>query len=458
MSDSFLRRPARLFSCLLAVSVLSACQTVSTPEEKSSTTDRAAPVRADAVSQPASLTLATTISTGKVSRAPAHSASTAQRQRAGLEAQSARTGFSPIASVRLESSLVPGLQPPEDLWGRIRQGFAMSDLQTQQVEDRIRWYVRSPGYLQRMTARSSKYLFHIVEELERRNMPTELALLPFVESAFNPEAVSHAKAAGMWQFMPATGASLDLRQNVFRDDRRDVLASTRAALDYLEQLHNRFGDWHLALAAYNWGQGNVSRARTSNQDKGLGTQYLDLSMPEETRMYIPKLQALKEIVSNPRKYGVDLAEIGNHPYFETVDVQRDMDVDLVARLAGISEQDFRSLNPAHNGPVIFAAATKEVLLPWDNAQTYKNNLRRHRNGKLASWTVWQTPRTMNTTEIAQHFGIHEDVLRSVNRIPSGMLVATGSAVLVPRAQSVQRDVSAELAHSGQLRLQAAGSH
>ena len=169
------------------------------------------------------------------------------------------------------------LRPPADLWERIRRGFAMPNLENDLVRDREQWYATRPDYMLRMTERSRKYLFHIVEEIERRNMPTELALLPFIESAFNPQAVSSAKAAGMWQFMPATGKDFDLKQNTFRDDRRDVLASTRAALDYLQKLYRMFGDWQLALAAYNWGEGSVGRAIARNKAAGLGA---DLQRPQ----------------------------------------------------------------------------------------------------------------------------------------------------------------------------------
>ncbi|RMX09590.1 LysM peptidoglycan-binding domain-containing protein [Vandammella animalimorsus] len=334
----------------------------------------------------------------------------------------------------------------------MRAGFAMPDLQSPLVHDREQWYASRPDTMLRMSERSRKYLFHIVEELERRGMPTELALLPFVESAYNPGAVSSAKAAGMWQFMPATGTYFELRQNAFRDDRRDVLASTRAALDYLEKLHGMFGDWHLALAAYNWGEGSVQRARAKNQNQGLGVGYLDLRMPEETRWYVPKFQALKNIVRDPERFNVVLADIGNHPYFESVEIRRDIDVARAAQLAGISEADFRLLNPAHKGPVIFAAATSEILLPWDNAEFFKNNLAQLRDARLASWTVWTAPQRMPVAEVAKKVGADEQAILSVNRIPKGMLIEAGAALLVPRSASLLVDVAAEIAQSGQLKL------
>src|SRR5688500_10382482 len=246
----------------------------------------------------------------------------------------------------------------------------MPDLESELVRDREQWYASRPDYMQRMTERSSRYIFHIVEELERRDMPTELALLPYIESAFNPQAVSSAKAAGMWQFMPATGTDFDLKQNVFRDDRRDVVASTRAALDYLQKLYGMFGDWHLALAAYNWGEGSVSRAIARNQKSGLGVRYLDLNMPNKTRMYVPKLQAVKNIVAGPDNFKTELPLIENHPYFQSVEVTRDIDVELAARLADVNVADFKALNPSFSRPVILAAGTPQILLPWDNATIF----------------------------------------------------------------------------------------
>jgi membrane-bound lytic murein transglycosylase D len=320
------------------------------------------------------------------------------------------------------------------------------------VHDRELWYSRQPEYILRMTERSRKYLFHIVEELERRNMPTELALLPFVESAFNPQAVSSAKAAGMWQFMPATGRTFELKQNAFRDDRRDVLASTRAALDYLQKLYNLFGDWHLALAAYNWGEGSVGRAIGKNQRAGLGTGYTELNMPMETRFYVPKLQAMKNIVSDPAAFNSRLPHIENHPYFQSVDIKRDIDVALAAKLAEVALADFKALNPSANRPVILAAGTPQILLPWDNAAIFQSNLEAYSGGRLASWTVWLAPTTMRPLDAAKRVGMTEQALRSVNNIPPRVVIKAGSSLLVTRSTHLETDVAVHLADHGQLSL------
>jgi membrane-bound lytic murein transglycosylase D len=353
--------------------------------------------------------------------------------------------LTPIARGHVAAPGVASLAPPADLWERIRNGFAMPDLDTDLVRDREQWYATRPDYIQRMTERSSKYLFHIVEELERRGMPTELALLPYIESAFNPQAVSVAKAAGMWQFMPATGTDYQLKQNMFRDDRRDVLASTRAALDYLQKLYNMFGDWQLALAAYNWGEGSVSRAIAKNQRLGLPTDYTSLSMPNETRYYVPKLQAVKNIVANPQRFAAELPLIENHPYFQTVDINRDMDVALAAKLANVSLDDFKALNPAARRPVILASGTPHILLPWDNAAVFKRNLEAFTDGQYASWTAWTAPSTMSVSAAAERVGMAEADLRSSNSIPPHMLIKAGSTLIVPRTAAMQNDVQAHVA-------------
>ncbi len=347
---------------------------------------------------------------------------------------------------------VAELSPPRDLWERIRRGYGIPNLDSDLVRDREQWYTARPDYMVRMTERGRKYLFHVVEELERRNMPTELALLPFIESAFNPQAVSSAKAAGMWQFVPSTGKYFDLKQNIFRDDRRDVLASTRAALDYLQKLYGMFGDWQLALAAYNWGEGSVQRAIAKNQRAGLGTTYSDLNMPMETRMYIPKLQAVKNIVATPEAVGVQLPEIFNHPYFQQVPITRDIDVALAAKLAEVKFDDFKALNPSANRPVILAAGTPQILLPWDNATVFQQNLEAYTGGRLASWTAWIAPTTMKPMDAARQAGMGEAEFRAINNIPPRMLVKAGSTLLVPRSGNQQADVTIHVADNAQLSL------
>ncbi len=358
----------------------------------------------------------------------------------------------PIAAAQAQGQSVAPLAPPADLWERIRRGYAMPNLESEQVKDREQYYATRPDYIARMTERSRKYLFHIVEELERRNMPSELALLPFIESAFNPQAVSSAKAAGMWQFMPATGRHFELKQNAFRDDRRDVLASTRAALDYLQKLHGMFGDWHLALAAYNWGEGSVSRAIAKNKRAGLGTGYLDLTMPAETRQYVPKLQAVKNIVTSPAAFRSTLPLIENHPFFQSVTITRDMDVALAAKLAEVSVEDFKALNPSANRPVLLAAGTPQILLPWDQAEVFQKNINGFAGGRLASWTVWTVPSTMKSADAAKKAGMSEDELRTINHIPPRSMIKAGSTLVVPRGSRIEHDVAVEVADNGQIGL------
>ena len=358
--------------------------------------------------------------------------------------------LAPLKAPIVKAKIDDVTEPPADIWVRIRQGFAMPDLENDLVKDREVWYAARPDYMVRMTERSRRYLFHIVEELERRNMPTELALLPFIESAFNPEAVSSAKAAGMWQFMPATGKYFDLKQNIFRDERRDVIESTRAALDYLQKLYGMFGDWHLALAAYNWGEGNVGRALAKNKAAGLGLSYSELKMPNETRYYVPKLQAVKNIISQPQIFNARLPFIQNHPYFKSVSITRDIDVKLAANFAGVTMEDFKALNPSMSRPVILAAGTPEILLPWDNAARFQRRLDEHTQKQLASWTAWAVPKTMKVSEASKLVKMSEAELRSVNQIPNGMQVKQGSTLLVARQGSLDADVTEHLADNATL--------
>ena len=338
-----------------------------------------------------------------------------------------------------------------DLWVRVRRGMAMTELDNDLVRKWERWYAGKPDYVARMTERGGRYLFHTVEEVSKRGMPTELALLPFIESAYNPQAMSTAKASGMWQFVPATGRDFSLKQNIFRDDRRDVLASTRAALDYLQKLHTMFGDWQLALAAYNWGQGNVQRAIARNLAAGLATDYDSLKMPDETRNYLPKLQAVKNIVLRPEAFALSLPTLGNHPYFVSVAIDRDIDLDLAARLAGLPLEEFKQLNPQMNKPVILAAGTPQVLLPFEAAAQFVHALGQHR-GTQASWTAWVAPRTMKPAEVARLLGMPEAQLCEFNSIPKGMLVKAGSTLLVPRSAQFTADVAEHIAEHAMLAL------
>ncbi len=367
-------------------------------------------------------------------------------------------GLSVEPELKPSDPLRPGVDvqaeanPRADLWSRVRRGFAIPDLDNDLVRGREQWYATRPDYVERMTVRGSRYLFHIVEEVERRNMPTELALLPFIESAFNPQALSTAKASGMWQFMPATGKDYDLKQNVFRDDRRDVLASTRAALDYLQRLYGMFGDWHLALAAYNWGEGSVQRAIARNRKAGRPTDYSSLRMPTETQYYVPKLQAVKNLIATPEVFGLRLPPLENHPYFLTVPIERDMDVDVAARLAQMPLDEFKALNPQMNKPVILAAVTPQILLPYDNANLYVRNASRHQ-GAMATWTAWVAPRTVRPADVAKQWGISETTLREINRIPPNMLVKAGSTLVVPRqAHNASVDVTSHVADHSMIAL------
>jgi len=321
-----------------------------------------------------------------------------------------------------------------DLWDRIRKGFAIQELNNPLVANHSFWYGARPEGVQRTAQRASRYLFHVVQELEKRQMPTELALLPFIESGFNPQAYSHAKAAGMWQFIPSTGRSFNLKQNAFRDDRRDVLASTDAALTYLQRLHGMFGDWQLALAAYNWGEGSVMRAIARAKAAGRPIDYNSLSayMPNETRNYYPKLQALKNVIASPAQFGVKLPPVENKPYFVSVKKTRDIDLKLAAELAEMPMEEFKALNPQFNSPVITGSPDTQILLPTSNAEKFRENLKNWTEA-LSSWTAHKVTIARERIEsIAARFQTTPQVIRSANAIPANMQPKPGSTLVVPR--------------------------
>lgn len=355
--------------------------------------------------------------------------------------------------VNIDKDSVGSLDAPySDLWDRIRDGFELEDSSSPLVIKHVRWYADRPDYVDRMMSRSSRYLFYIVEEVERRKMPMELALLPFIESAFNPEAFSRAKASGMWQFMPATGKDFKLTQNIFRDERRDVIQSTDAALDYLQRLYKMFGDWELALAAYNWGEGNVSKAIKRNQAKKLPTDYASLKMPDETRNYVPKLLAIKNIVSNPKSYGLTLPILENHPYFVIVTTEKDIDVDLAAQFARMTVEEFKAMNPSFNKPVILGASEPQILLPFGRAESFQENLLQY-TGRLSSWTAIRVSNRETVDQLATRLDVDANQVRQINNIPKGMRIKAGSTVLIPRGGKVG-DVAEHLANNaGKLMLE-----
>jgi membrane-bound lytic murein transglycosylase D len=338
--------------------------------------------------------------------------------------------------------------PPDDLWQRVRNGFAMPDLVSPLVADRQAWYLNRPEMLRQILERSRRYLYHIVGELEKRGMPTELALLPIVESAYNPMAYSSARALGMWQFIPSTGRNYRLEQNWWLDQRRDIVASTSAALDYLQTIYEMNGDWHLALASYNWGEHAVARAVLKNRAKGLPTDYLHLTMPGETRYYVPKLQALKNIIAQPELFHIKLDPLPNRPYFGTVARSSNMDISVAAKLAEIPVDEFLALNPAYNRPMMPAANGSPLVLPADKVGTYVANLERYQDEDkaLSDWQTYTLKKGERIDAVASRFGLSGARLRQINGISSRTRIAPGHALLVPGkdAQGSANQVAAKL--------------
>jgi membrane-bound lytic murein transglycosylase D len=309
------------------------------------------------------------------------------------------------------------------------------------VRQKTKEFVAYRATLQRKLDRARPYLFHIVEEIEKRGLPTELALLPVIESAFNPMAYSRAHASGLWQFIPGTGRRYELTQNWWYDGRRDIIDSTEAALDYLTTIYEMHGDWHLALASYNWGEGAVKRAIAKNRKAGKKTDYSSLRMPRETRLYVPRLQALKNIVRDPQRYGFDLDPIPNEPYFALVTETPDIDIQLAARLAEMPVEDFMALNPGFSRPLIRAEVASRIVLPWDKVVPFHDNLAKHNNkgaGSLVSWEVYR-PRPGETLgKVARKFGLSIDELKRVNGIARRSWTVP-RVLVVPTDRSAKQD-------------------
>lgn len=336
--------------------------------------------------------------------------------------------------IRIE--LIPETYPSAtDLWVRIRAGFGMREMKSKLIGVHEKWYARNPEYVLRMSERARRYLFYIVEEVERRGMPSEIALLPIIESAFNPGANSIASASGIWQFIPSTGKHFGMEQNWWYDGRRDVIGATNGALDYLQKLHDQFGDWELALAAYNCGENGVARAQAKNRKRGKPTDYASLNLPRETRNYVPKLLAVKNIVSDPARFGLLLSDIPDEPYFEAVATSQHIDVKVAAQLAGISMDEFNALNPGHNRPVILQETTNVLLLPLDKVETFRSNLETN-DQRLVSWQAYQSQKGERFDQIASRFGMNPSELRSANGLSKFSLESNGQTLLVPLSEDV----------------------
>lgn len=346
-----------------------------------------------------------------------------------------------LQSAALTPHLPPAFEDPDDvpladpdLWQRIRIGFRLDALDSPLVMEHEEWYSSRPEYIKRFVDRGSLYLHYIVEQVEKRGMPMEVALLPVVESAFTPKAMSRAKASGIWQFIPSTGKNYGLTQNWWRDNRNDVIAATDAALNYLQRLHEMFGEWELALAAYNCGEGCVARAIAANQKRGLPTDYLSLKLPPETRNYVPKLVAVKNIVLSPGTYGIEIDSIPDSPYFATVEAPARIDVKLAASLAEMDEDEFIALNAAHNKPVaVSASGTNRLVLPIDKVETFKANLEAY-DKPLVSWTTYSARRGESIQAIARRHKLSAGQLRAANdsvRLDKRGRLRAAAQMLVP---------------------------
>ncbi|MXS85697.1 LysM peptidoglycan-binding domain-containing protein [Nitrosomonas sp. HPC101] len=320
----------------------------------------------------------------------------------------------------------------DDLWTRIRAGFSLTNIQSQEIQQHESNFSKNQRFIDHIVERSQRYLFYIIEEVERRHMPAEIALLPIIESAFDPDAYSHRHAAGLWQFIPSTAKAFGLEQNWWHDERRDIIAATQAALDYLQMLYKMFGNWKLALAAYNWGQGSLKKAIDENHggDKSVNYQHIDL--PTETRHYISKLIAIRNVIAHPRRYGIKLKPIPNRPYFEQITITQQIDVQLAARLAGIPENEFNALNPAYHRPIIKAEdSPRTLLLPATKIKVFIDNLENY-DEALVSWRVYQAQQTDTLQDLSSRYRIPVSKLAETNGISEQATLKKGQTLLVPR--------------------------
>lgn len=337
---------------------------------------------------------------------------------------------------KIKKNQIKKLDANSNIWIRINSGYKMKQKPSRRIRNFEKWYVKRPEYIQRMFERSEKYLFYVTNEVEKRNMPMEIALLPMIESAYNPVATSRKKAAGMWQFIPATGRVYGLKQNWWVDNRRNITESTNAALNYLEKLHKEFGTWELALAAYNAGEGRIKRAIKRNKRNKKRRDYYSLRIPRETKNYVPKLFAVKNIISNPKKYGLNLPDIKNKPYFESVTVNKNIDTQLIARLAEISVEEFQLLNPQYKRPIVkIANKPEKINLPYQNIHIFNYNFFDYKK-PLSNWETYKPKRKESVGQVAKKFGIDRKILIQVNRLERRKRFRRNSVILIPNKDAI----------------------
>jgi membrane-bound lytic murein transglycosylase D len=325
----------------------------------------------------------------------------------------------------------PSLQT-NDVWHRIRDGFIIADHETLDAETQrqLRWFIEHPDYVARVVERARPYLFHIVEEIHKRDMPMEIALLPVIESGYKPHAYSKSHASGLWQFIPATGQVFGLEQNWWYDGRRDVIKSTNAALDYLQKLYNDFGDWQLALAAYNCGEGTVGRAIKHNQEQGLATDFWSLNLPAETTAYVPKLMAVSHLVKFPERYDISLSPIDNAPYLGVINVGSQIDLALAAKMADVSEDEMNLLNPAFNRWATAPQGPHELVLPLTQIEIFKSALAKMPANKRVTWARHRVQGGESLSVISRRYNTTVSVIKRANQLSSNQIRA-GSHLLIP---------------------------
>ncbi len=328
--------------------------------------------------------------------------------------------------------LVPA-RPWNDLLQELRESFALDWTMNRRIEAEMNWFLRHPEYLSRVFTRAQRFLPHIVDELERRELPVELALLPIVESAFDPFAYSHGRAAGLWQIIPGTGRRFGIEQNWWYDGRRDILDSTRGALDYLTALHEMMdGDWLLAIASYNSGEGNVRRGVRRNRKAGKPTDFWNIRVPRETSTYVPRLLALVEIVRDPAGYGLTLPVVVDEPQFEIVETGSQIDLALAAGLAGIDMDTLYAFNPGLNRWATDPKGPHRLVLPLGQSAPFTEGLAAVPEDQRVRWKRHKVRSGQTISEIADYYKTTIAEVRDANNL-RGNTIRAGSYLMIPMA-------------------------